>query len=469
MTIVRSAFCGAALLLSLAGCGREADGTPDGVSCYPEEARRWISSATVEASGTSDPGGPYAIYVDGSASMSGYLRGATATERPFADLIGMLPQLPGINRSGTELVRFDRKVSVIREEDLKRLQTPEGYSCPRDGSACDAQESHVDQALSRVAAAKADTLSVIVSDLWLTNSEVLTTSGVALSRPLTDILTSGRGVAVYGFESPYSGRVYDLPSGATGATASRRHLFVMAIGTPARLDAFHGAMLRAPSATIARDVAPGNAHYSLFTTEPVRQAAAGTQAFEGATPGPLAKAAFLPVRQGVRIPQFKLDRAEALRGAEGSGSAAWAGVSVGAMRPGAVWKGSSRGMTSLYRMTGSKCLPGAGDWRPEGKNDDGWAGDGYSLVPSQVATLPRGSYLLVGSLRRTSLESPNEATRWMRDWSFDAAGERAALERKTMPTLNLAETARLMENALAQAAEKRPVEIGGFAAAVQID
>ncbi len=123
----------------------------------------------------------------------------------------------------------------------------------------------------------------------------------------------------------------------------------------------------------------------------------------------------------------------------------------------------------MYRMTGSKCLPGSGDWRPEGRSDDGWRGDAYALTPSALATVPRGTYLLVGNLRRTGLESPNEATRWMREWSFDASGEKAALQRRTMPTLNLAETARLMENALAQAAERRPVDIGGFAAAVQID
>jgi hypothetical protein len=469
MRIVRSAVCGAALLSSLAGCGRKADVSVEGVSCYPAEARRWISNEPAASSGSNDPGGPYAVYVDGSASMAGYLRGATAAERPLADLIGMLPQLPGVSASGVELIRFDRRVSVVKPEDMRRLQIPAGYSCRNGKAGCDSQESHVDQALTRIASAKGDVLSVVVSDLWLTNSEVLTTGGVALSRPLTDILSSGRGVAVYGFDSPYAGRVYDLPSGVSGSSASRRYLFILAIGSPARLDAFHAAMLRAPSASIARDLQSGTAHYSLFTTEPVARAASGTQAFVSAGGGPLVKAAFLPVRQGVRIPQFKLDRAQALRLGDGAGSVQWTGVSGSSMRPGAVWKGPSVGTTDAYRMIGSKCLPAAGDWRPEGKSSDGWSGETYSLAPTKLGALPRGSYLLVGNLRRIGLQSPNEATQWMRDWSFDAAGEQAALARRTVPTLNLAETARLMENALAQAAEKRPVDIGGFAAAVQID
>lgn len=465
MTTARSfAWCLPALL-AVVGCARGGDATADGASCYPSDARRWIATAP-EPTGSDGTDGPYSVYVDGSASMAGYLRGATPDERPLADLIGMLPQLPGIGHGDAELVRFDRRVTVVKPDALRRLQRPDGYGCA-SAANCDSQESHVDQALARIAASDPRTLSVVVSDLWLTNSEVLTSGGVALSRPLDDILASGRGVAVYGFESPYAGRVYDLPSGSRDASASRRYLFVVAVGPAARLDAFHAAMVRAPSASIARDLSDGRAHYSLFTTEPVRKDAAGTQTFEPAATGPLTRSAFLPVRSGVRVPQFALDRSAALRG--GGASARWRGVDPDEMRPGAVWEGPSRGSTAVYRSVGSSCAASGGDWRAEGQNADGWTGTGYSLDPRSLATLPRGTYLLVGTLRRTGLESPNPATRWMREWSFDAPIEKVALSRPVVPTLNLSETARLMENALARAAERRPTDIGGFAVGLKID
>lgn len=466
MGISRGPLC-LAVAVAASGC----DGSPkaliEGVACYPEAARRWIATAGEDVA-AADAAGPYAVYVDGSASMAGYLRGDAGAGRPLADVIGMLPQMPGVSQGPVELVRFDRRVSVISPADLRRLQTPEGYSCA-PGRACDAQESHVDQALVRMAAADRSTLSVMVSDLWLTNSEVLTSGGVALSKPLQDILSSGRGVAVYGFPSPYRGRLYDLPSGDRSVDAAGRYLFVVAVGTPKRLEAFHSSMLRAPSASIASDLGAGRAGYSLFTTEPVRRVVEGTQAFTAPVRGPLAKAAFLPVRSGVRLPQFKLDRGAALRAGADAPGVVWSGVSPSEMRTGAVWTGPSRGVTATFRMTGSSCKPDGGDWRPEGRGSEGWRGSGFALEPGSLAEMPRGTYLLVGGLRRTGLESPNPATAWMREWSFDASDEKAAVRRRVVPTLNLSETARLMENALAAAAEARPTNIGGFAVAVQID
>ncbi|MFK3889756.1 hypothetical protein [Sphingomonas sp. NPDC079357] len=400
--------------------------------------------------------------------MVGYLRGATATQKPLADLVSMLPALPGVVATKTELIRFDRRINVLAAPDMKRLQTEAGYLCPAADPRCDAQESHLDQALARIAGADANGLSVIVSDLWLTNSEVQTTEGVALARPLNDIFASGRGVAVYGFESPYSGRVYDLPSGSTGVTATRRYLFVVAAGPPARLDAFRAAMARAPSASIQNDLASGRAHYALFTTEPVKATADGTQAFELPGGGALARGAFLPVRAGVRIPQFTLDRSAALRAGDAAPGARWQGVAPASIRRGAVWEGESAGSTGLFRMSGQACLADGGDWRADGQFTGGWQGKDFTLRPGDLATLASGTYLLVGDVRRTSLQSPNSVTQWLRDWSFAPPGEDAAVRRPVMPTLNLAEVARLMENALAQAAESRPIRVGGFAAAVQI-
>lgn len=461
----------AATALALAACGTTQTASPlDGAGCYPVEARRWIGIAADETRGPAgDPGGPYSVYVDGSASMVGFLRGATPGERPLADLITMLPQLANIDRSKLELVRFDRKVTPIAAAEMARLQTDAAYPCPAGNPRCDSQESHLDQALARIAAADRNGLSVIVSDLWLTNSEVRTTDGVALARPLADILASGRGVAVYGFESPYSGRVFDLPSGSPAVAATRRYLFVVAVGPPARLAALHAAMKRAPSASIQRDLQSGRAHHALFTTEPVDAAAAGTQGFGAPDGKALARGSFLPVRAGVRIPQFTLNRSAALRASEDEGGADWAGVQPATIRPGAVWTGSSRGRTQMFRMAATSCRPDGGDWRAQGRFEGGWQGQDFALRPRDLATLPGGTYLMVGNVERIDLQSPNPATQWLRDWSFGAEGEGAAVRRSVMPTLNLAEIARLLENALAQAAETHPIHVGGFAVVVQIN
>lgn len=456
--------------VGLTSCGGGGSPSIDGTSCYPEAARPWISGASAASGAVRDPGGPMSVYFDGSASMVGFIRGGTADEKPLADLIGMLPSLDTIDHGKLTILRFDRSFTDLKSADLSRMQTEAGYLCPTGNRNCDAQESHIDRALGRVAAEDPKSLSVIVSDLWLANSEVRTTDGVALSKPLAEIFASGRSIAVYGFESPYSGRVSDLPSGSRTVTAGRRHLFLVVAGPVERLRAFRDAMRNAPSASIARALENGGAHYSLFTLDPVVTASDGPQPFELKAGGPLTKTSFLTVRTGVRVPQYHLDRGAALR-SSGGGGAKW-DVPEAAVLAGAVWQGTSQGTTKLYRRLGDKCLPNGGDWREEGKLEGGWPTDGdarFTLEPSELAILPPATYLLVGSVRRTSLLSPNPATQWMRDWSFDAAGEAVAVKQPVMPTLNLAETARLLEVALLKSAETKPMNIGGFAVAVEIE
>lgn len=459
-------------LTLLTGCKRDSAAPTGlaGASCYPAEAAQWIAEASSRGGGPeSDPGGPLSIYLDGSASMVGFIRGARADVRPLADLIGMLPTLNGISHSKTELFRFDRNITAISSQNLQGMQKESGYLCPAGNRNCDAQESHIDQALAKIADADTAGLSVLVSDLWLANSSVLTTDGVALSAPLQKIFSSGRSVAIYGFESPYAGKVSDLPSGKTGATASQRYLFVVVVGPLKRLQAFDAAMRTAPSKSLASDLSTGKAKYALFTLEPAVVANSDLSVFAMPPKGPLKRANFLPVRAGVKIPQFKVDRGQALR--QPGAGATWSGSQAVTVVPGAIWEGASVGQTTLFKMVGEKCAPNGGDWRQEGKLEGGWQADTghFTLDPVSLAALPSGKYLLVGGLRRVSLLSPNPATQWMRDWSFNAANEAEALHRPVMPTLNLSEMARLMEIALLKSAQQKPMSIGGFAVAVEIN
>ena len=140
-------------LALLAGCGKgeSALGGLDGTSCYPPEAAQWIAetSGKVE-SAAADPGGAFTVYLDGSASMVGYIRGGTADTRPLADLVGMLPTLSGIDHSKSEVIRFDRKIATISSKDLQAMESESGYLCPAGNPNCDSRESHLDQALAKM-------------------------------------------------------------------------------------------------------------------------------------------------------------------------------------------------------------------------------------------------------------------------------------------------------------------------------
>ncbi|WP_439545438.1 hypothetical protein [Sandarakinorhabdus sp.] len=456
----------------VAACGSKTPApVSDGATCYPPAAAAYIKDSDKNAAAPRDTGGPYSLYLDGSASMVGYIRGGSATDRLLPDLVGMLPELQQIDRGQLKSWRFDRKFTELDSAARQRMQTEGGYLCPAGEPNCDAQESHIDAVFERVAGEPADALSVIVSDLWLVNDEVLTSSGVAFAKPFGKIFASGRSIAIYGFESPYAGRVSDLPSGRRDVTAAGRHLFVVVAGPAARMQAFHRAMQQAPSSRIANALTNGTAHHALFTLEPMLGGAGG-QGLTAAGGSALKKFQFLTPRQGVIVSQFSLDRAAALRSAKADPGATWPGVSADAIRPGAVWRGPLRGETRIWRQVGDACAPKGADWQAEGKLSGGWSADGtgsYRLDPATLAALGSGTFMLVGEATRVSLTIPNPDTAWLRDWSFNASQESEAVTRKVVPTLNLSETARLLELALLDAAERQPVRLGGFATVVKID
>lgn len=450
------ALSSVALALMLWGCGTE----DVGLACYPEPARKWMTTAPEPPSLSVDPGGAYTVYLDGSGSMGGYIRGATANERPLADLIGMLPGMRSIDRSAASIVRFDEEFTELSREEANAMESAAAYG---------SKDSHIDQVLARIAGADDQSLSVVVSDLWLVNSGVNTSIGVALSEQFADIFASGRSVAIYGFEVPYSGRISDLPSGSRTVTATQRQLFLLVAGPVERLDAFHQAMQSASSTSIGRYMTSGAAKYSLFTTEPVRNPG-GTQSFTLAPRSALTAQQFLTVRNAVRVPQYRLDKSAALTGAASMPGASWAGVPRAAVRTGATMDGTMRGETKIYREVGDGCAANAADWTDDGSLRGGWQADGgFTLEPAELATLTTGRYLLVGSQTWADVSPDNPATQWLRDWSFDATTEAEAISRPVMPTLDLAVFARLLEIELQRAVRARPVKLGGFAVAVEVE
>ncbi len=459
------------LCLALAACSPPKTG---GVECYPTETRRWISTgAPAEAAPPAKPA-TTRVFVDGSGSMAGYLRG-DARERLFQDLVASLPNAAGQDPDKVRYTLFAGTLHDIPAAQAHRLQRPETYAC----GVCDNQESHLDTVLTAIASAPKDGLSLIVTDLWQVNSEVMTTGAVAFTNSLTSILSDGRSVAVYGFDAPYEGLVADLPSGDRSVRAARRPLFLLAAGPAAQLHGLDRRMNRSPSALIAGSLASGRAKHSLFTLTPERPAAAEPRPFAAQAGAVLRPSIVLRTRQSAQLQQFSMSRGAALRaGGNDAGAPRWTGPKSEGMLDGAVWSGPLSPDTQVWTQRRDKASCNADqDWQPYGRLTAGWrAPDGegrqvFELSGSELgANLRPGTYLIVGRVRRVSLTSPNPANVWMRDWSFSDKTEAEARGRPgPFPTLNLSETARLMESALAEAAERSPTTVAGFAVALRVE
>lgn len=448
-----------------------------GAACLPEAARPYLAGAAgLAASAPPAPSGPVNVYVDGSGSMVGFLRASASGElRPFQDFLAKLPSAAAGGRPEQAQLRYHLFGSKVRPLDAAgsvQLVQEAAYQCP-PGQVCDNQESRLDAALAEVRKAPADSLSIIVSDLWLSSSTLATTGAVAVGAPLVAMLGEGRAVGVLGLRAPYQGGVYDLPSGADYTMSGRRPLYVLLIGPTERVEALRRWYAQDGTAGFAE----GDARFSLFTLDPVEAGSAEQPAVQ-LTGGAVAQKPFLPPSAGIALSQVVLNAEAAVRERVRPGPAGPSSLSVAVdpedrVRAGAVWRGPTAGRTQVWRLRGQPCAAGA--WTPMGDLQGGWSGPGgrsFSLPAAEAAArLPKGGdYLLVGALQRTALNTPNSANGWMRDWSFNSSTEAAVLRGRPefFPTLNLAETARQLETALGEAATRRPVALGGFAVAVRV-
>lgn len=450
--------------------------------CFPEGSRRWIPIEGESASVQAQRGQSATIYIDGSGSMAGYLRGGRRGERPFEELVNDIPGSVGADATQTAYVLFGKALHPVEGDALNTLSRISTYACA-NGQDCDNQESRLDAVLRDITAKNGNHLSVVITDLWLSNSDLATSGSTALNQPIQKLLASGQSIAIYGLDAPYEGRVYDLPSGRDDVSASRRPLYILAVGSSERLRRLDESLRQSPSPFIHQVFTSGDARRTLFTRTPETAAGAETTPFV-AHPA-LRAGIVLRAREGLRVQQLMLSRSAARQarvavGRPGATRTAviptWSGPDEAAIAPGAVWAGDLSVRTSVWRQKRESGACRASDWEDAGRFNGGWrsASEGtqrtFALDPALVADqLNPGTYLIVGEIARSTLTRPNPATAWMREWSFSPATEAdiVADRPRLFPTLNLAETARLMENALADAGPESP-SVAGFSVVIQV-
>jgi len=466
----------------MSGCDGGSAEIADPLSCFPEEARRWIP--LVDDEGRSRPPLPQptnaTIYVDRSGSMVGYLAGATAAERPFHDLIGNLPAMLRRQQARPQFKAFGTRISgVLSAQQQAALMGADFYRCARPGSPeCDNSETRLDNVFREIASSR-NGMALVVTDLWFSNTDIETSALSALAEPLTEILASGRAVAVYGLAAPFAGAIYDLPSEPATVRFQGEHpLFLIAVGSDAELAEFHRGWQRSPSPYLKQELESGGIRRTLFTLQPTARDAIRVGPLD---PGTDPRIGLNPteVFENVVIQQFQTSRRRALRIPDNPGAPpSWEGPTAQAFIPDSVWRGRYGSRVRIWDRRGRTCTEG--DWL-EGQPVPGLWGavEGgrhrFSLTPDLLVTEigREGTYLIVAELEREELETPSPQSAWMREWGFapnDASPQRGGAGGVPLfRTLHLQEFARLLENALADAAERNNTPLFGFAVLVRIE
>lgn len=383
------------------------------------------------------------VHIDGSASMGGYPRASTRSLRPHGDFLSVVASLAGSRKLPVAFYRFGAEIKPIPggAAGASAFATPAPYFC----RGCDNQQSRIDKVFTLASRAPTDRLTLVVTDMWLSDSAFTGSAQVALGGPLTEILRQGRSVGIIGVRAPYSGPILDLPSRYAGST--ERPLFLVAIGSEAEVSAFYRALLNSGSPSFSRD----RIRYSLFST------ASGNPWRTGAQLGPAGPG----VTETTVLPGLMMAGLRQFRWARGKGGRVEGVVDVArGVAPGSVWSGKLSGSTKVWLLRDArglgKCKPGT--WQAYTPLRGAWttvrgkpSQAKLSLTGSSGAGLvPGKTYLVAGFLGADKLDSPNPASAWMREWSFDEAEERELVARrpKFFKVLHLGDLASILEGAV---------------------
>lgn len=439
----------AALLLAISGCDLAgSDGPTAAGDCVPEAAR------PAKAPPEPPPLRSLQVYIDGSQSMAGYVRPGLGIANPMADLLRLLSRYGDGQSVPATFAAFGREiVEIDPAAAVDRYSREATYTC----AGCDKNESRIDNVLEASARAHGDSLTLIVTDLWLDNQSFAGSPEVALGGPLQDTLRQGRAIGVIGLSAPFNGAVYGVPGVGTHKLAGERPLFLIALGNPSDVLRLKEALFTSQSPIFAKE----RSHFTLYTTQwnvPVvghrSVSAQGGGVQRDNVLGPDA----LP-----RVPQFKIEGSVA---AGQQGRVAVAVNQDAAFPEGLVWKGPVRATTRVWQLSSDAELEicAAGTWREMGGLPSTWQKPlkpteppRFLLGAEAAGTLPPGNaYYILGEVGTSSLSVPNPDSAWLREWSL--AADDAATFTAGAPTnfkaLNLASLAALMDQEVARQTPK---------------
>ena len=105
------------------------------------------------------------------------------------------------------------------------------------------------------------TLSIVITDLWLDNKSFSGSPQVALGQPLRAALQNGLAIGVIGIMSPFEGAVYDIPEVGTYRGAKELPLYVLAIGPEEDVSSLQIALSESASPSFSKQAM----RHSLFS------------------------------------------------------------------------------------------------------------------------------------------------------------------------------------------------------------
>ena len=443
----RAAVACLVLTLGLGGCGSDNVLVP--ARCLPGAPP--VAGERLDAVDALD------IYLDVSQSSTNF--GRARGESAYRNLVAWLVDLRGEFAEGRSY-GFAERIAEIDDDVFVGAARGDANPC----RACGFQESRLDDVLAAIASPDArGSLAVVVTDLWLDNSDLIGSARLALQRPIRSILADGRAIGVLGVAASYSAQVYDLPesSGRSSIRAGRveqRPVFTLVIGPPDQVVEIE----RRISGEVFMNAAAAERHFSLFS--PVLGASGPVQ-HRLQPRGAGVRRDWVLAVEGADIPGFLIDRrtVDPLLSEDADLGPALAAPIAEAGHPGAPKPADYELTLDAWTLEPPEpsvaCNDGA--WLPI---DVGRAFEQFTDTedrpaialdaghPDLLAIRPGEIAFVRYHAAVAALQQGGPATSWLYDWSFDEseAPDLAADPPSFFPTLNLSEFGRILEIAMGE-------------------
>ncbi len=176
---------------------------------------------------------PVFVFFDGSLSMQGYVKDQLGQKNLYRDVIDDLQQISENVGKKTFYHRFGSKIEPIKENEIAKATKPDFYACSESQAECNNQETRLELAF-KAANANKDATYIIVTDLFLSNKQLVGSTLGSITNPLKTILKNGKSIGIFGIMSSFNGNIYDIPKKNGGTfqynQAKKRPFYIIVIG-----------------------------------------------------------------------------------------------------------------------------------------------------------------------------------------------------------------------------------------------
>ena len=180
------------------------------------------------------------IFFDGSLNMEGFVKkdeiNISEVNYNYLKVIDKIPFAVASLSNNQFFQKYFTGIKTITANEVLKTSRPEFYTeCPPNipEGQCHLSKSKISKVLdtiSNLISKDQKNLFIIISDLSLSNEELVGKNIEKIKEPFIQALNSDQAIGVFGINSKFNGNIWGLPSGRKYEQAYERPFFIIAIG-----------------------------------------------------------------------------------------------------------------------------------------------------------------------------------------------------------------------------------------------